>query len=153
MVYQRKVSRFLPKQILGRWCSLSACWSLPPSMISKVINDSLKLGSETNFGRLYCGLWGTLSARHCRPVTTAERYWQYCWWWSRQKQLGLLLRHRCCKSMVLVHLGARLLKGQDGYSLLELQDTVIANRYDSCIAGYPLWRWLLKKKFMMKLRT
>ena len=42
--------------------------------------------------------------------------------------------------MVLVHLGAAALK--EGKSVihytLELQDTVIATRYDSCITGYPL---------------
>ena len=42
--------------------------------------------------------------------------------------------------MVLVHLGAQGLK--EGKTVvhytLELQDTVIATRYDSCITGYPL---------------
>jgi hypothetical protein len=42
--------------------------------------------------------------------------------------------------MVLVHLGAQALK--EGKTVihytLELQETVIANRYDSCITGYPL---------------
>jgi replicative DNA helicase len=44
------------------------------------------------------------------------------------------------KSMVLVHLGSQAVK--EGKTVihytLELQDTVIANRYDSCITGYPL---------------
>jgi replicative DNA helicase len=44
------------------------------------------------------------------------------------------------KSMVLVHLGATALKA--GMTVvhytLELKDTVIANRYDSCITGIPL---------------
>ena len=44
------------------------------------------------------------------------------------------------KSMLLVHLGAAALR--EGKTVvqytLELQDTVIANRYDSCITGYPL---------------
>ena len=44
------------------------------------------------------------------------------------------------KSMVLVHLGAQALK--EGKTVvhytLELQDTVVASRYDSCLTGYPL---------------
>jgi len=44
------------------------------------------------------------------------------------------------KSMVLVHLGSQALK--EGKTVvhytLELQDSVIAKRYDSCIVGYPL---------------
>ena len=44
------------------------------------------------------------------------------------------------KSMVLVHLGSEAIK--EGKTVihytLELQDTVIAKRYDSCITGYPL---------------
>ncbi len=44
------------------------------------------------------------------------------------------------KSMVLVHLGSNAVT--EGkvvvHYTLELQDTVIANRYDSCITGYPL---------------
>ena len=42
--------------------------------------------------------------------------------------------------MVLVHLGATAVKA--GMTVvhytLELRDTVIANRYDSCITGIPL---------------
>ena len=44
------------------------------------------------------------------------------------------------KSMVLVHLGSKAL--QEGKNVvhytLELADTVVANRYDSCITGYDL---------------
>ena len=44
------------------------------------------------------------------------------------------------KSMVLVHLGSNaVMEGKVVvHYTLELQDTVIANRYDSCITGYPL---------------
>jgi replicative DNA helicase len=44
------------------------------------------------------------------------------------------------KSMVLVHLGAQAIR--EGKTVvhytMELQDTIIATRYDSCITGYPL---------------
>ena len=44
------------------------------------------------------------------------------------------------KSMVLVHLGAEALKQGKTvvHYTLELQDTVVGNRYDSCISGVPL---------------
>ena len=48
--------------------------------------------------------------------------------------------HNTGKSMVLVHLGTQALK--EGKTVvhytLELQDTVIAGRYDSCLTGLPL---------------
>ena len=42
--------------------------------------------------------------------------------------------------MALVHLGTQALKAGKNviHYTLELQDTVIANRYDSCLFGYPL---------------
>ena len=44
------------------------------------------------------------------------------------------------KSMALVHLGTQAIK--EGKTVvhytLELQDTVVASRYDSCLTGYPL---------------
>ena len=44
------------------------------------------------------------------------------------------------KSMALVHLGAEGVKEGKTvvYYTLELQDTVVANRFDSCITGFPL---------------
>ena len=44
------------------------------------------------------------------------------------------------KSMVLVHLGAQALREGKNviHYTLELQDTVVANRYDSCLTGLPL---------------
>ena len=44
------------------------------------------------------------------------------------------------KSMALVHLGAQAIKAglQVVHYTLELQQTVVASRYDSCLTGYPL---------------
>ena len=51
------------------------------------------------------------------------------------------------KSMVLVHLGAQALR--EGKTVvhytLELQDTVVATRYDSCLTGIPLQKVFLSK--------
>jgi RecA/RadA recombinase len=111
--------------------------------ISKVINDALKLGSENNFGYDYMADFEErFMPKFRRPVTTG---------WSDldkitggglgKSELGVVIAPTGAgKSMVLVHLGAQALK--EGKTVvhytLELQDTVIATRYDSCITGYPL---------------
>ena len=94
--------------------------------ISKVINDSLKLGSENNFGYDYMADFEErFKPKHRNPITTG--------WKDIDAIVG-------GGFMVLVHLGAAALR--EGKTVvqytLELQDTVIANRYDSCITGYPL---------------
>ena len=111
--------------------------------ISKTINDALKLGSETNFGHDYLkDFEARYQPRHRQPVTTG---------WADidaivggglgKSELGVVIAPTGAgKSMVLVHLGAQaILEGKTVvHYTLELQDTVIANRYDSCITGYPL---------------
>ena len=111
--------------------------------ISKVINDSLKLGSENNFGYDYMiDFEERFKPKHRNPVSTG---------WSDidaiiggglgKSELGVVIAPTGAgKSMVLVHMGAAALR--DGKNVvqytLELQDTVIASRYDSCLTGYPL---------------
>ena len=111
--------------------------------ISKTINDALKLGSENNFGYDYMADFEQrFTPRFRNPVTTG---------WPDldgitggglgKSELGVVIAPTGAgKSMVLVHLGSEALK--EGKTVvhytLELQDTVIATRYDSCITGYPL---------------
>ncbi|MEK9696452.1 MAG: DnaB-like helicase C-terminal domain-containing protein [Candidatus Poseidoniales archaeon] len=111
--------------------------------ISKVINDALKLGSENNFGYDYMADFEQrFMPKFRNPVTTG---------WTDidgitggglgKSELGVVIAPTGAgKSMVLVHLGSQALK--EGKTVihytLELQDTVIATRYDSCITGYPL---------------
>ena len=111
--------------------------------ISKVINDALKLGSENNFGYDYMADFEErFTPRFRNPMTTG---------WTDidnitggglgKSELGVVIAPTGAgKSMVLVHLGSQALK--EGKTVvhytLELQDTVIATRYDSCITGYPL---------------
>lgn len=111
--------------------------------ISKVINDALKLGSENNFGYDYMADFEErFKPKFRRPLTTG---------WGDidgitggglgKSELGVVIAPTGAgKSMVLVHLGSQGLK--EGKTVvhytLELQDTVIATRYDSCITGYPL---------------
>ena len=111
--------------------------------ISKVINDALKLGSETNFGYDFIeDFEERYKPRHRNPLTTG---WgdvdKICGGGLGKGELGVVIAPTGAgKSMVLVHLGAQAI--EEGKTVvhytLELCDTVIANRYDSCITGYPL---------------
>jgi archaellum biogenesis ATPase FlaH len=111
--------------------------------ISKVINDALKLGSENNFGYDYMADFDVrFQPKHRNPITTGWKDIDGIVGGGLGKsELGVVIAPTGAgKSMVLVHLGAAALR--DGKTVvqytLELQDTVIANRYDSCITGYPL---------------
>jgi len=111
--------------------------------ISTVINDALKLGSENNFGYDYMADFeARFVPRHRIPCTTG---WQeidkICGGGLGKSELGVVVAPTGAgKSMVLVHLGSQAIK--EGKTVvhytMELQDTVIATRYDSCITGYPL---------------
>ena len=111
--------------------------------ISKVINDALKLGSENNFGHDFIADFEERYKPKFRlPVTTG---------WGEidtitsgglgRNELGVVIAPTGAgKSMALVHLGSQAIK--EGKTVvhytLELQDTVVACRYDSCITKYPL---------------
>ena len=111
--------------------------------ISPEINNALKLGSDNNFGYDYLADFeARFVPKHRKPVTTG---WQdldnITGGGLGRNGLGVVIAPTGAgKSMVLVHLGAQALK--EGKTVvhytLELQETVIANRYDSCITGYPL---------------
>ena len=111
--------------------------------ISKIINDSLVLGSETDFGHDFIADFETrYQPRFRAPVTTGWKDIDTIVGGGLGKsELGVVIAPTGAgKSMVLVHLGAQaLLEGKTViHYTLELQDTVVANRYDSCITGYPL---------------
>jgi replicative DNA helicase len=111
--------------------------------ISKTINDALKLGSDNNFGYDYLADFEErFKPKHRMPVSTG---------WSEidsitggglgKSELGVVIAPTGAgKSMVLVHLGVEALRAGKNviHYTLELQDTVVANRYDSCLTGYPL---------------
>jgi hypothetical protein len=111
--------------------------------ISKTINDSLRLGSDTNFGYDYLADFEQrFVPRHRLPVTTGwKEIDSICGGGLGKSELGVVIAPTGAgKSFCLVHLGAQALK--EGkvviHYTLELQDTIIANRYDSCLTGYPL---------------
>jgi replicative DNA helicase len=111
--------------------------------ISTVINNALKLGSDTNFGYDYLkDFEARFVPKYRKPVTTG---------WPEidsitggglgKSELGVVIAPTGAgKSMALVHLGTQAVK--EGKTVvhytLELQDTVVASRYDSCLTGYPL---------------
>jgi len=111
--------------------------------ISTVINNAIKLGSDNNFGYDYLKDFEVrYQPKFRRPVTTG---WTeidgICGGGLGQSELGVVIAPTGAgKSMVLVHLGAEALKEEKTvvHYTLELQETVIASRYDSCITGYPL---------------
>ena len=111
--------------------------------ISTVINEALKLGSDNNFGYDYLADFEErFQIKHRAPVTTG---WQeidtITGGGLGKSELGVVIAPTGAgKSMALVHLGAQAIK--EGKTVvhytLELQDTIIGTRYDSCITGYPL---------------
>jgi len=111
--------------------------------ISTVINNALKLGSDNNFGYDYIADFEIrFQPKHRQPVSTG---WTeidgVCGGGLGKGELGVVIAPTGAgKSMALVHLGTEALKEEKTviHYTLELQDTVIANRYDSCLTGYPL---------------
>ncbi len=111
--------------------------------VRKKIDLALKLGSENNFGYDYLADFESrfeLKARN--PISTG---------WDKINsitqgglgigELGVVIAPTGVgKSMVLVHLGAEALKAGKTvvHYTLELGDTVVASRYDSCITGIGL---------------
>tara|TARA_B000000557_G_scaffold259467_1_gene255370 strand:+ start:366 stop:1724 length:1359 start_codon:yes stop_codon:yes gene_type:complete len=111
--------------------------------ISAVINGALKLGADNNYGYDYLADFEErflIQARN--PITTGwTEIDQICKDGLGSGELGVVIAPTGTgKSMVLVHLGAQaLLAGKTVVQYtLELRDTTIANRYDSCITGIPL---------------
>jgi len=112
--------------------------------ISKVINDSLKLGADNTEGYDWKkDFEERFKPKFRNPVPTG---WHLidniCKGGLGQKELGVVIAPTGVgKSMALVHLGATALK--HGLTVVhytfELQDTVIGSRYDSCITKIPLF--------------
>tara|TARA_B100000287_G_scaffold399362_1_gene417571 strand:- start:5347 stop:6705 length:1359 start_codon:yes stop_codon:yes gene_type:complete len=111
--------------------------------ISSVINGALKLGADNNYGYDYLADFEERFMVHARdPISTGwTEIDQICKDGLGKGELGVVIAPTGTgKSMVLVHLGAEALKA--GKTVvqytLELKDTTIGGRYDSCITGIPL---------------
>jgi len=111
--------------------------------ISVLINNALKAGADADFGYDYIKDFDKRFEFSGRETITTgwEKMDEITGGGGGRKELGVVIAPTGVgKSMVLVHLGAAALKA--GLTVvhytLELRDTVIANRYDSCITGIPL---------------
>ena len=111
--------------------------------IAGVINEALKLGADSDFGHDYLKDFEQRFILKVRdPLSTG---WQYideiCMQGLGKGELGVVIAPTGAgKSMALVHLGTQaLLAGKTVvYYTLELADTVVGSRFDSCITGIPL---------------
>jgi replicative DNA helicase len=111
--------------------------------IAKLVNDAMKLGTSNDVGYDYMEDFEQRFLEKSRdPVTTG---------WTAinditkgglgKGELGVVIAPTGAgKSMVLVHLGAKALQSGKNvvHYTLELADTVVGTRYDSCITGYHL---------------
>ena len=111
--------------------------------IAKVINDALKLGNDSDFGYDYIQDFEKRFELKTRdPITTG---------WDEidallqgglgKGELGVVIAPTGAgKSMALVHLGTQAIKTGKTvvHYTLELQDTSIGIRYDSCLTGVGL---------------
>ena len=111
--------------------------------ISVLINNALKAGADADFGYDYIKDFDKRFEFSGRETITTgwEKMDEITGGGGGRKELGVVIAPTGVgKSMVLVHLGATAIKA--GMTVvhytLELRDTVIANRYDSCITGIPL---------------
>mgnify|MGYP001270638506 CR=1 FL=1 len=111
--------------------------------VSKVINNALKLGTCNNIGYDYLSDFERRFELKTRnPVSTGwETLNEIMKGGLGTGELGVVIAPTGAgKSMVLAHLGSKaLLNGKNVvHYTLELADTVVAGRYDSCITGYHL---------------
>jgi hypothetical protein len=111
--------------------------------VKRKIDTALKLGTDNNFGYDYLvDFEKRFEIKARNPVTTG---------WSvidriisgglGAGELGVVVAPTGVgKSMALVHLGAEAVKAGKTvvHYTLELSDTVVASRYDSCISGIDL---------------
>jgi replicative DNA helicase len=111
--------------------------------ISSVINDALKLGTDVNFGYDYkLDFEERFKIKQRDPITTGWKEIDgICKGGLGNGELGVVIAPTGAgKSMALVHIGSQAVKlGKTviHYSL-EMSDTVIGTRYDSCITGVKL---------------
>lgn len=111
--------------------------------ISQLINDALVLGSDSNFGYDYVADFEQRFLIKSRnPISTG---WPEIDAITHQGlgkgELGVVVAPTGAgKSMALVHLAAEAIKAGKNvvYYTLELAETVIASRFDSCITNVPL---------------
>jgi len=119
--------------------------------IQKLINEAMKLGNDNDDGYHYIkDFERRFEIKSRDPVTTG---WKIVDGLTKggigNGELGVVIAPTGAgKSMALVHLGAQAVKAGKTvvHYTLELADTVVASRYDSCITGIPLQELFNKKE-------
>ena len=111
--------------------------------ISDIINEALRLGASSDLGYDYKTDFEARFVKKARnPISTGwENIDAICKDGLGKGELGVVIAPTGAgKSMVLVHLGAQALKEGKNvvHYTLELGDTIVASRYDSCITGVGL---------------
>ena len=111
--------------------------------IEKVIKEALVLGTDNNFGHDFRkDLLKRFELVTRDPMSTGwSRMDEICKGGLGKSELGVVIAPTGAgKSMVLVHLATQaILQGKTVvYYTLELKDTVVGQRFDSCITDVPL---------------
>jgi len=111
--------------------------------ISKTINDALKLGMSNDIGYDFLvDFEKRFEVKSRNPVTTGwDEMDHLCKGGLGRGELGVVVAPTGAgKSMVLVHLGTEALKHGKTvvHYTLELSDTVVASRYDSCYTQFAI---------------
>jgi len=136
---------FCKKQKLKE-AMIKSCELLKDNSFEKIKNtldDALKLGTDTDFGYDYLlDFEKRFEIQSRSPVSTGWKETDDLLRGGLGKgELGVVVAPTGAgKSMALVHLGTQAIK--QGLNVihytLELTDTVVASRYDSCITGFGL---------------
>ena len=119
--------------------------------IQKVIEEAMKLGTNIDFGHDYhMDIDDRYRVKSRNPITTGwSRFDEITQGGFGKSELGVVIAPTGAgKSMALVHMGATAVKEGKTvvYYTLELAETVVGQRFDSCITGIKL-NDLLKNKF------
>ena len=122
--------------------------------ITKIINEALSKGNDQNFGHdWYKDLDHRYIKKSRKPITTGwQRIDEITKGGVGAKELAVVIAPTGAgKSMVLVHLGAQalMLGKKVVHYTLELADTVVGIRYDSCLAKIDL-RDIMDSKEIVK---
>ena len=131
------------KEAIGKSIKLLSKNTSSFDEIRVLINEALRLGADNNFGYDYIkDFEERFQIKSRNPLATG--------WKLIDKiaggglgcgELGVCIAPTGAgKSMALVHLGSEALKAGKTviHYTLELRDTVVARRYDSCITGFEL---------------
>jgi replicative DNA helicase len=123
--------------------------------IEKVIQDALKLGTDNNFGHEYHkDALRRFELINRSPISTGwDRMDEICKGGLGKSELGVVIAPTGAgKSMIMVHLACQaLLQGKTVvYYTLELKDTVVGSRFDSCLTGISLNEHRERKEEILK---